>query len=634
MDVINYRRDIDGLRALSVIAVILYHYQIGPISGGFIGVDIFFVISGYLITSIILKEINNDQFSFSEFYARRIRRILPAALFITICTLIAAYFILLPSTYIKLGDSATYAVLGISNFYFLWNTGYFDTRADFHPLLHTWSLSVEEQFYLIWPLLIIIATRIATKWRHFLPFLIGLVFIISLIISQYTVTHEPKSAFYMLHSRAWELALGGAITLLPTIKQKTIGTVVSTIGLLFIAWPIFNLDSDSAFPGTTALIPCLGAAFIILPKRNNLVSTLLSTPLLVFVGKISFSLYLWHWPLLVMYRHYGTGHMPGNYDKALLLFASLLLSVLTWRYLEQTFRNMKQAPKRYTILSGGSAAILTTLFGAYISIKSGFPERLPEPLRRVERLVRETVTSQNGHSNCFITSKSKNGLQDFSNQQCISANPDKRNVLIVGDSHAAHFSKALRTLYPDVHFSQVTGSGCIPKLHAKGASICSSLMHRAIDEAIPSGRFDTVIFSALWKNNYASPLREVILWTQKYVDDIVVLGPTIEYKKPLPTLLAKSAIRNDDGEIIKRSRRYAYSKKRARYLRSEIKDLKINYFSVIDSVCPKGKCLLTDQHGTPLQFDYGHFTYQGALVVIDKLKKQGLLAQNRGQSSS
>jgi peptidoglycan/LPS O-acetylase OafA/YrhL len=588
------------------------------------------VISGYLITSIILKEINNDQFTFSGFYARRIRRILPAALFITLVTLIAAYFIVLPSTYTKLGDSALYAALGVSNFYFFWNTGYFDTVADFHPLLHTWSLSVEEQFYLLWPLLIFTAARFATRQSYSLPLTIGVIFIISLITSEYTLSHEQKSAFYMLHSRAWELALGGGIALLPTLKQKTTASLLSTIGLLLIFWSIFQLDSESPFPGINALIPCIGAALLIAPKRENLVSTLLSTPPLVFVGKISFSLYLWHWPILVLYRHYGTGHMPEFDHKLLLLLISLLLSVLTWRYIEQPFRKMKQAPKRYTFLSGGSVALFTSLFGAYISIQSGFPERLPEPLQRVEQLVNETVTSQNGHSNCFITSKSKNGVHDFSDQLCIPAKSGMRNVLIVGDSHAAHFSKALRTLYPDVQFSQVTGSGCFPKLHAKGNSICSTLMQRAIDQAIPSGQFDTVVFSARWVKKYAKPLREVILWTQQYVDDIVVLGPTIEYRKPLPTLLAKSALRDDDGEIVKRARLYAHSKKRARYLKNKIKDLKIRYYSVIDTICPKGDCLLTNQQGTPLQFDYGHFTYQGALVVIDKLKRRGLLAHKNG----
>ena len=624
MDELKYRRDIDGLRAISVLAVILYHYDLSA-AGGFIGVDCFFVISGYLITSIIVKQLNNGQFSFLEFYVRRIRRILPAVIFVILATLLSGYFILLPSMYAKLGDSALYAAFGASNFYFFWHTGYFDTVSEFHPLLHTWSLAVEEQFYLLWPLLLLSVTRFTKGRASFTLAALGLVLVISLVISIYTVSVDQKHAFYMLESRAWELSLGGLLAFLPAVTNRVVSSVLSVAGLLLVGLSITYLNPEMKFPGANALYPCVGAALLILPKRENFVSAFLSLPPLVFVGKISYSLYLWHWPVLVFYRHYGTGKMPTTNEKIVLIFICVFLSIFTWRYIEQRFRRMKSTRKSFTVYIGASTALLTAMAGFSISYAAGIPQRLPETLRKVEQLVNETVTSQNGFGSCFISSLSVNGAKDFSNKDCISTVPGRRNAILIGDSHAAHFAKALRTLYPEVHFSQVTSSGCTPILHAKGRSPCHVLMRRAVDEAIPSGRFDTVIFSARWRKEHSKDFKRVIEWTKQYVDDIVVLGPTIEYAKPLPTLLAKSALRHDGGKLIDEARLYSDAKQQARYLYAWIKERNVRYFSVIEALCPKQNCLTIDQSGMPLQFDGGHFTYSGALFVINSLKNKGFL---------
>ncbi len=622
---LKYRKDIEGLRGISVLAVIFYHYHIGGFTGGFVGVDIFFVISGYLITSIIINDIHNNRFSFFDFYTRRIRRIVPASLFVTLCTLLAGYLIILPSVYSKVGESALYAAFGLSNFYFLWNTGYFDTIAEFQPLLHTWSLAVEEQYYLFWPILLL---GIVNVGKESLPIKLSIIFVlvlISLAISQYNITDNQKASFYMLDSRAWELGLGGLLALLPAIRNRITSEFIAVLGLSLIIWSIFQLDSNNDFPGLNALYPCIGAALIILPKSENFIEKAISTRPLAFVGKISYSLYLWHWPILVLYRHYGTGRMPGAKEIAIMLVLSFLLSIVSWRHIEQRFHRMHNSPKPIVFTWGAVSMAAIGLLGFTVSITSGFPGRLPEPIRNVEKLVNETVTSQNGMASCFITSKSKYGLKSFSNDDCIVTNPNRRNVLIVGDSHAAHFSKALRDIYPDIKFSQITGSGCVPVLHAKGKSTCSVLMRLAIDESIPNGKFDTVIFSARWQPNHFQNLVKAIDWTKKYVKEIIVLGPTIEYTKALPTLLAKSALRKDDGEIVDSARRYRHAKNLARSLVSSLKGHGISYYSVIESICPKRRCLTVDRNGRPVQFDYGHFTYNGARLVIEDLKKKGLL---------
>jgi peptidoglycan/LPS O-acetylase OafA/YrhL len=630
MDEIKYRSDIDGLRGVSILAVIAYHYNLGNVDGGFVGVDVFFVISGYLITTIILKEINNGSFSFTNFYLRRIRRIFPAVLFLILVILVAGYFILLPSNYTKIGNSAFYSAFGLSNFYFLWNTDYFDTAAEFRPLLHTWSLAVEEQYYLIWPILLLAIVKLGNRSVLIRYGAIVLLIVMSLVFSQLSLTEDgQKTAFYMFHTRAWELGLGGLIALFPVLKHRIAGTVLSTLGILMIAWSMITLSSDSPFPGLNALYPCIGAGLIILPKQDYYVYRMLSVKPLVFIGKISYSLYLWHWPLLVLYRHHETGRMPDQNDTLILLLLCFILSIFSWRYIEQRFRKKKTTSKKYVYVTGLSTMIGVGVLGMAVSQASGFPHRLPEALRDVEKMTRETVTSQNGLvlAHCFISSKSKGGVKFFSDEKCITIDTNKRNAIIVGDSHAAHFGKALRDHYPGVQFSQVTGSGCLPTLHAKGKTNCAILMRRAIDKAIPSGKYDTVIFSARWTRKGVDRLVEVVEWSKKYIKNVVIFGPTIEYSKALPTLLAKSALRNDGGEIIEAARKYKHSITRSRYLASKLEGLDIQYYSLVDSVCPNDKCIVVDADGKPIQYDYGHFTYRGASLVIESLKQRGLLKQ-------
>lgn len=565
------------------------------------------MISGFLITSIIIKEIREDKFSFTHFYARRIRRILPLSLFVILVTLFAGYFITLPAEYSRTGGSALYASFGISNFYFLWHTGYFDTSSKYLPLLHTWSLAVEEQYYLIWPLLLIGIVKIGKGANPTTISLIILLLLVGLAVSQYAVIVDQKTAFYMLHSRAWELLLGGLLALAPTIRNRFLSEILPIIGLLLIAWSLLYLNSKTPFPGINAIYPCLGAALIILPKQNtHLTERLLSASPLVFLGKISYSLYLWHWPILVLYRQYGTRSLPALYDALILLLICFVLSVLTWKYIEQAFRKKISAVRSPVLISGIGAMLGVGSLWFGVSNAAGFPGRIPEPLREVEKMINETVTSQNGMGSCFITSQSKNGIRDYSPEDCIVINPEKRNVLIVGDSHAAHFGKALRDIFPDTSFSQITNSGCLPALYTKNSTTCSTLMRRAINEYIPSGEFDTVIFSGRWTVKGANNLVGVIEQTKRYVENVVVFGPTVEYTKELPILVAKSALRNDNGQIIESARRYNNSKKRARFLVSKLKDLDVEYYSVIESVCPKKECIIVDADGKPIQFDYGH----------------------------
>lgn len=620
----KYRPDIDGLRGIAVAVVVLFHYGVKAVGGGFVGVDVFFVISGYLITSIIWKEVRAGEFSFPGFYERRVRRILPANLMIVALALVAGYFILLPTDYERLGHSAAYAAGGMSNFYFLWNTGYFDAKAEMQPLLHTWSLAVEEQFYLVWPLLIWAGARAFGKSEKAFVGCLATLAAASFAGSIFIVENDPKVGFYMLHTRAWELALGGLLVFMPALPRKW-STLVNSIGLALIASSVVVLTEASEFPGLNALYPCLGAALVLWPGREgSQVQRLLSGRPLVFIGKISYSLYLVHWPVLVFYRHYGMGDMPGVGTTLVLLGATLVLSAVSWRVIETPFRRMPV--RRFANIGGGLAvACAVAMLGAGVAHSGGLPTRLPPAARNVEAYSRETVTSQNGRASCFISSLSKHGVDDFLPGRCVVFSATKKNVLLIGDSHMAHFAKALGDAYPGISFSQITSSGCFPVPNQRGSSPCAVLTRMAFSQYIPSGKFDAIIFSERWTNGGSKRMRASIRAASKFTRNIIVLGPTVEYAKPLPVLLAKSYLRHDGGAIIAQARHYDASKARDRYLARAVGDLGVRYFSVIDALCPDRKCRVLVAGDIPVQFDYGHFTYQGASYVVGVLAREGLL---------
>ncbi len=334
----NYRADIDGLRAVAVVLVLLFHAGLG-FSGGFVGVDVFFVISGYLITGLILKEQQAGSFRIAEFWARRIRRIVPAVTVVVAATLVAGAVMLLPSDFEDLAKSAAAQQLISSNLFFWKQTGYFDGPAELKPLLHTWSLAVEEQFYLAYPVMLVIARR----WpRRFLALALIAGTIVSFGICEYVVRWDQSAAFFLLPTRAWEMLLGGAVCVVPMSgKQATwLTNLLSWVGFACILGSAWCFDASTRFPGAAALLPCLGAALLIHANSQDpgWLGRRLSARPVVFVGRLSYSLYLWHWPLLVFARH-GLGEELSAAARMLVLVASFALAYLSWRFVETPFRS-------------------------------------------------------------------------------------------------------------------------------------------------------------------------------------------------------------------------------------------------------------------------------------------------------
>ena len=336
----KYRPDIDGLRAIAVVPVVLYHAGVSGFTGGYVGVDIFFVISGFLITGIIHRELMEGRFSILRFYERRARRILPALFGVVVAGLIAGWFMLSPVDYNEMGQSILSALFFVSNMWFWQNSGgYFDGATDYLPMLHTWSLAVEEQFYIIFPLLLMLLYRVGR--RLLLPTIVLLV-AGSLVVAIWAAPRMPSASFYLLPTRIWELGIGSllALGLLPSAAPKALREGVGALGLVAVLAPVFLYDGSTTFPGLAALPPVLGAGALIWAGTAGqvLASRLLALRPMVWIGLISYSLYLWHWPIMAFVRNRTFSVEMEPALQVITIAASVLAGWLSWRFVERPFR--------------------------------------------------------------------------------------------------------------------------------------------------------------------------------------------------------------------------------------------------------------------------------------------------------
>ena len=381
-----YRPEIDGLRAIAVGSIILYHSKITllgyqPFKSGFIGVDIFFVISGYLITSIILKElIATGSFSLKYFYERRIRRILPSLLFIMLVTLPFAWICLLPNSFIDFSKSILYSIGFSSNFYFHYSGQEYGADSGlFKPFLHTWSLSVEEQFYIIFPLILLITFK---YFRRYLYHILIFGFVISLVLADWTSRNYPSNSFYLLHTRMWEILAGSVLAYLEITKgrksqKKILNLTLPLIGLILIFYSILFFNDKTYHPSFYTLIPITGVCLIIwFSNKDEFITKILSTKLFVGIGLISYSLYLWHYPIFAFARI--TEFFENNLIKELTSgLVILFLSIFNYYFLEKPFRNKKYQFKKLLILLISSIFVLVS-FNYYVINNSGINKRFPQ----------------------------------------------------------------------------------------------------------------------------------------------------------------------------------------------------------------------------------------------------------------
>ena len=371
----QYRPEIDGLRALAVIPVVLFHAGIAGFSGGFVGVDIFFVISGYLITSIILNEQQKDSFTLAGFYERRARRILPALMLVVLLSAVAAWYLLLPAELVDFGESLASVGVFASNILFWTQSDYFATTSEFIPLLHTWSLAVEEQFYLIFPVFMIF-TLAWTKTKRLS--VLTLVAILSLIFCEWAWRNAPEANFFLAPSRVWELMAGVlcAFYLQQARDPKLlIRQLASVAGLLMLVYSIAFLDKSIPFPSLYALIPVVGTVLIILfTDKNTLVGKILSLPFIVGVGLISYSAYLWHQPLFVFARLNSMDELSVMTLLGLSILA-FIMAFISWRWVEKPFRNRNWLSQRQVLWMAALCSLILISLGLIFVLGGGFDER-------------------------------------------------------------------------------------------------------------------------------------------------------------------------------------------------------------------------------------------------------------------
>ena len=462
---LSYRADVDGLRALAVLLVIGYHAFPGRLQGGFIGVDVFFVISGYLISGLILSALDRRTFRFSEFYGRRIRRIFPALAVALFVTIVLSWFVLTPDELAQLGKHTLSSAAFLANITFWREAGYFDTLATHKPLLHLWSLGVEEQFYILWPLILV------TIWRfrgHRMFRFLSVMAIASFATSVWLSYTSPSAAFYLPFTRFWELLVGAALAYAELSGFRPTWRAISWLGVPLIILGAVLIDRERVFPGWWALLPTAGTALMIAAGPNGYVNRrLLSLRPIVFIGLISYPLYLFHWPLLSFLNilqdgaSFGTDLMKPRIYRIVAVAVALILSALTFLLIERPIRRGKI--RRPVIVTSCVAVIAMGLLGAILQRGHGFPIRGSHPVTVAETLGTPNVIRGYDEDSFArsVIQQTPSARHDFFADQPTS----KDDVIaVVGDSHANRFFVGLESVLGDRRVINFGRGGCLPFL--------------------------------------------------------------------------------------------------------------------------------------------------------------------------
>lgn len=632
---IGYRPDIDGLRALAVVSVILFHAGLFGVSGGFVGVDIFFVISGFLITSIIIADIDQQRFSLFSFYERRIRRIFPALFAVLLVTIVVAKILLLPKEYEAFGHSVIATDFFVSNLWFWHEAGYFDAPAAVKPLLHTWSLAVEEQFYFFFPLFLTLVAKYAK--RRFVLYTV-FTLIVSLALSAWGAYYKPTSTFYLVPTRAWELMLGSVLAMaaIKPIHPRWTREILAVTGLCLIGWSTFRFSDSTPFPGLNALYPCIGTALLIYTGADGktAVSRLLGTRILVFIGLISYSLYLWHWPTIVFARYYEIEALSVQQVLALLL-AVCVVSTLSWKYIERPFR------KKNSIVSGkvlfvvsGASMIVLGITGSVIAVSHGWPERFSHGVQTVAAGAYDTNPDS---ERC----RDKLPVDIQSGNICSVGAKDKapRTFLLWGDSHADSIEPSVDSVARSQGLSGwfVARGGCPPVLGMgpkDQLNPCAELSSATM-AFIASHNVTDVILAAWWpmytgnqfsfidatgRRSLEEPDRAVferafdrtLTRLREVGVSVYLIAPVPGARMNVPSALARSIQFSKDIDISVTEAEYLASNRWLLELfssrRAEIS--KIIYPHKL--LCGEHeKCLIANKQ-VPLYFDSSHLTVLGA----------------------
>lgn len=637
----RYRPDIDGLRAIAVVAVITFHAFPAIAPGGFVGVDVFFVISGYLISRIIFIGLHAGKFSFSLFYAHRIKRIFPALIVLLAGCLAIGWFIMTPGEYLRLGYHITASSLFVENVTLWHETGYFDVEAELKPLLHLWSLSVEEQFYLFYPLLIWAAWKI----RFNLLTVMMLLAMLSLTINIRNYTQHPDYVFYLLHTRFWELLAGGIIAYLHLYKKTllfnsatpnkknifpNLFAIAGLLLIIYVAVAKHETTPDILLIKWIAAI--IGTCLLVSADANTWINKhLLANRPMVYIGLISYPLYLWHWSLLSFLRLLQPDHIAQSTQKIFAIALSFVLAWATYQWIEKPFRYGKNSNMKLAILIG--LLIIISLLGIGLVVQKGWPSRYPSQVSAIATYTYDQK-SYARYGRCWIDRETP--ATQFSSQ-CLGAlaSPtSKQTVLVWGDSHAAHMYPAIdAALGGKGQVAEFARSTCAPVLGAGNQDCISGneYVMAVIRKHVP----ETVILFSFW-NSYAdrwnaeSPIAIQLLDTVHAlqaagVKNILLMGPAPQWGDEVPNLVLDETL--DDAPQYRIPQRLNHSfNPISNVVDADLQNLVahekgLTYFSTLNSLCNMDGCLVRTL-ADPVSlttYDYAHFTIYGAEHVAKQL---------------
>ena len=624
-----YRPDIDGLRAIAVLAVVGFHYFPSLFPGGFIGVDVFFVISGYLITGILLRSLNEGTFSVSDFYARRVRRIFPALILVLACSFALGWAILLPTDFAQLGKQIVAGAFFVANFLFWSEAGYFDVSPEAKPLLHLWSLSIEEQFYIVWPWLILFA------WKRKLPmaWTIAALVVASFATNIIITARDPVAAFFFPLSRAWELGLGALLACWQISARESRKDEapelhvrgLSLIGLLMISGSIILLDGTMPFPGWWAAVPVLGTGLIISAgPRAFLNRQLLAHPMLVWLGLISYPLYLWHWVLLsfaLAAAELGLAPDVTLIYRIGLVLLSVILAELTYRFVEKPIRFGNVAsPVKVAALTASLA--IAALMGGKVWGDGGFTTRYPANIDVL--LAFDYDPKTDARMDCWLTTKA--GAKDL-DKACMPEPSKSKRVLIWGDSYSARLYTGLKSTHGEnfaIGTSARNGCAALPAITKK----CRE-HNKHVMSMIRQNPPDVVILTGDWQlyreqKKQVDVRKSLMKITGELADagvnKIIVVGPWPKWKSYLSKILYKkvegsSFPRRLDSDL--KQEVFDLNRRMSKYPWND----RVEYFSVTDVLCNDDGCL-TYVAGTPIQltsYNDSHLTTEAAVFVTQRM---------------
>ena len=606
-----YRYDVEGLRALAVGTIILFHFGVRGFSGGFIGVDIFFVISGYLISGLLLRDMRVRRYSISDFYCRRILRIFPNLIVCVAVTSAICAAVMLPETLERYATSVIAALTFWSNFYFAATISYFRPEAGTSPLIHTWSLAVEEQFYIFWPFILLALSRLTH--RMIAPWL-ALIVLVSLAVSIMWLRVDDNGAFYLIPSRVWEFTLGALASQL-TFSERIkpwIWELVAAAGLLVVVACVKLYSDQTPFPGLAALPPSLGTMVIIVAGTHHRtwITRLLSLPPMVLCGQMSYSLYLWHWPIIVL-AHTVLFLRDSWQLQAECLAVTFVVSWLAWQLVERPFR----APKFRTlpalkIFLPATAATMLLVAGAGVALAMhGFPDRLSPALRQIAAFENYDGDAHYRAGSCFVNSN----RAAFA-PSCLVSRPGHRHVLLIGDSHAAQLWPGLAADLPGTDILQATRIGCPPVLRSDRASEpCQVFFRDILTKWLPAHPVDAVILAGNWQEDDIGYVAGTLKQITPYAP-VVLVGPVPQYETDLPRLIVM-AHGDAHASLLRRYARPEPFVFDARLRRITTGLAHVSYASPIEYLCFGGQCQVLAGKAVPLQFDYGHLTAEGSRVL-------------------